>query len=33
VVELNAARRVRDFIKHNQRFMQQELRIVLSNTH
>lgn len=33
VVELNAVRRVRDFIKHNQRFMQQELRMVLSNTH
>lgn len=33
VIELNAARRVRDFIKHNQRFMQQELRLVLSNTH
>ncbi len=31
VVELNAARRVRDFIKHNQRFMQQELRMVLSS--
>ncbi len=31
VVELNAVRRVRDFIKHNQRFMQQELRLVLSN--
>ena len=31
VVELNAVRRVRDFIKHNQRFMQQELRMVLSN--
>lgn len=33
VVELNAARRVRDFIKHNQRFMQQELRMVLNNSH
>lgn len=33
VVELNAVRRVRDFIKHNQRFMQQELRMVLSNSH
>jgi hypothetical protein len=32
VVELNAVRRVRDFIKHNQRFMQQELRMVLSNS-
>ena len=32
VVELNAVRRVRDFIKHNQRFMQQELRLVLSNS-
>ena len=31
VVELNAVRRVRDFIKHNQRFMQQELRMVMSN--
>lgn len=31
VVELNAVRRVRDFIKHNQRFMQQELRLVMSN--
>ena len=31
VVELNAVKRVRDFIKHNQRFMQQELRLVLSN--
>lgn len=33
VVELNAVRRVRDFIKHNQRFMQQELRMVLSNSY
>ena len=32
VVELNAVRRVRDFIKHNQRFMQQELRMVLNNS-
>ena len=32
VVELTAARRVRDFIKHNQRFMQQELRLVLNNS-
>lgn len=31
VVELNAVRRVRDFIKHNQRFMQKELRLVLNN--
>ena len=33
VVELTAARRVRDFIKHNQRFMQQELRMVINNSH
>lgn len=33
VVELNAARRVRDFIKHNQRFMQQELRMVINSSH
>lgn len=32
VVELNAARRIRDFIKHNQRFMQQELRLVMTNS-
>jgi hypothetical protein len=32
VVELNAVRRVRDFIKHNQRFMQQELRMVLNSS-
>lgn len=32
VVELNAVKRVRDFIKHNQRFMQHELRMVLSNS-
>lgn len=32
VIELNAVKRVRDFIKHNQRFMQQELRMVLSNS-
>lgn len=31
VVELNAVRRVRDFMKHNQRFMQQELRMVMNN--
>ncbi len=31
VVELNAVRRVRDFMKHNQRFMQQELRMVINN--
>ncbi|HTF95271.1 MAG TPA: hypothetical protein VL995_03985 [Cellvibrio sp.] len=33
VVELNAVRRVRDFIKHNQRFMQQELRMVMSKSY
>ncbi len=33
VVELNAARRIREFIKHNQRFMQQELRLVMNNSH
>lgn len=33
VVELNAVRRVRDFIRHNQRFMQQELRMVLGNSY
>lgn len=33
VVELNAARRIRDFIKHNQRFMQQELRMVMNNSY
>lgn len=32
VVELNAARRIREFIKHNQRFMQQELRLVITNS-
>lgn len=31
VVELNAVRRVRDFMKHNQRFMQQEVRMVMNN--
>jgi hypothetical protein len=33
VVELNAARRVRDFINHNQRFMQEEMRQVMRITH
>lgn len=33
VVEINAARRVRDFIKHNQRFMQQEYTMVLKNSY
>lgn len=33
VVELNAARKIREFIQHNQRFMQQELRMVLHNSY
>jgi hypothetical protein len=33
VVELDAARKIRDFINHNQRFMQQELRLVLRNSY
>ena len=33
VVELNAARKIREFINHNQRFMQQELRLVLRNSY
>ena len=33
VVELNAARRIRDFIKQNQRFMQQEYRMVLNSSY
>jgi hypothetical protein len=33
VVELNAARKIREFINHNQRFMQQELRMVLRNSY
>lgn len=32
-VELNAVRRVRDFIKHNERFMQHEVRQVLNNSY
>jgi len=32
-VELNAARRVRDFINHNQRFMQEEMRQVIRISH
>ena len=30
---LNAARKIREFINHNQRFMQQELRLVLRNSY
>lgn len=33
VVELNAARKIREFINHNQRFMQQELRMVLRSSY
>ncbi len=33
VVELNAARKIREFINHNQRLMQQELRMVLRNAY
>jgi hypothetical protein len=33
VVELSAARRIRDFINQNQRFMQNELRQVISISH
>lgn len=33
VVELNAARKIRDFINHNQRVMQQEMRLLLRNSY
>ena len=33
VVELNAARRIRDFLSHNQKSMQQELRTVLKTAY
>lgn len=33
VVELNAARKVREFINHNQRFMQDELRMVMRSAY
>jgi hypothetical protein len=33
VIELNAVRRIRDFLSHNQKSMQQELRMVLKTAY